>query len=348
MEQKKNIGIELLRIILMLFIIEGHLLTHTQIRESLKFLSEKWIIVWGVQAITVSCVNTFVFITGYYLSSKEISWKKIFKLWGEVVFYSIGIEVIFILIFGWKGISSLKSFMPLIFHQYWFFSIYIYLLILSPFLNIGIDILDENKHKILIIILVLICFIKLTIFPFAPQVDLSEGMGIVSFVSIYIIGGYFRKYKINIKRKLLLIFVAGIIVFLSKVVLEIIIRKLDLNLGTGILYHYNTILQLIIAILLFLIFKEFKINKKYNKAITFFSRGVFGVYLIHEHPQIRNLIWKKWITKEMLLESDLMNFLCLIIFIPFVIFLIAILIEKVRIIALEKGNNLIVKYRRKD
>lgn len=272
MEEKKNTGIELLRIVLMLFIIEGHLLTHTQIREALSFLSKKWVLVWGMQAITTCSVNTFVFITGYFLTSKDIEWKKIFKLWKEVAFYSIGIEIVFILFFGWRGFNSLKSFMPIIFHQYWFFSIYIYLLIFSPFINIGLNILDKAKYKILVIILFLLCFVKPTIFPFAPQIDLSEGMGIVSFVSIYIIAGYFKRYEIKIEKKFLLMLIAVIFVFFSKVILEIIVRKLGLNLGTGILYHYNTILQMVIAILLFLIFKDLKINKKYRKVIVSFSK----------------------------------------------------------------------------
>ncbi len=58
-EDNRNYGVEVLRIVLMMFIIIGHLFAHTKIREDLPFMSIKWMYTWGVQAITVCEVDCF-------------------------------------------------------------------------------------------------------------------------------------------------------------------------------------------------------------------------------------------------------------------------------------------------
>ena len=75
-DQERNFGVDFLRIILMVFIIIGHLYAHTGIRELLPFLSSKWIFTWFTQAITVCAVNCFVIITGYYMP------QRVYRLWG--------------------------------------------------------------------------------------------------------------------------------------------------------------------------------------------------------------------------------------------------------------------------
>lgn len=98
MEQRRNYGIDLLRNVLMLFIIIGHLFAHTGIRNEVSFLSNKWIFTWALQALTVSAVNCFVIITGYYMAFGAYNLWKGLKLWFKVLFYSVSIWVILLLL----------------------------------------------------------------------------------------------------------------------------------------------------------------------------------------------------------------------------------------------------------
>lgn len=97
MEQRRNYGIDLLRNVLMLFIIIGHLFAHTGIRNELSFLSNKWIFTWALQTLTVSAVNCFVIITGYYMASGVYCLWKGVKLWFKVLFYSVSIWLVLLL-----------------------------------------------------------------------------------------------------------------------------------------------------------------------------------------------------------------------------------------------------------
>lgn len=102
MNKERNLGIELLRIILMVFIIEGHFLVHTGLRESVDPFSAKWSLIWIVQALTVSAVNGFVLISGFYQRGTTIKLHKGLRLWGEVIFYSVALFILLV-IFKWGG-----------------------------------------------------------------------------------------------------------------------------------------------------------------------------------------------------------------------------------------------------
>lgn len=95
--KQRNYGVDLLRCVLMFFIIVGHLFAHTDIRNQVAFLSGKWLFTWVVQAVTVCSVNAFVIITGYYMSSKPYDLWKGIKLWIKVLIYSITIWIVFVL-----------------------------------------------------------------------------------------------------------------------------------------------------------------------------------------------------------------------------------------------------------
>ena len=122
----RQIGFEILRIIAMFLISCIHVNEYGGIIEAANFpLDLKFL-----QAIYVVAVNVFVLISGYFLVSSKISYKKILKLWLQVLFYSLITFLVAAFVFsevtnkrfGFWGI--LKSCMPVTFRQFWFFSAY--------------------------------------------------------------------------------------------------------------------------------------------------------------------------------------------------------------------------------
>lgn len=104
MKYNRNYGIDLLRITLMIFIVIGHLFAHTDIRRQVTFMSNKWWFTWALQAVTVSAVDCFVIITGYYMSSEIYNLWKSVKLWIKVFVYSVMIFIMLVLI-GYAPLS---------------------------------------------------------------------------------------------------------------------------------------------------------------------------------------------------------------------------------------------------
>lgn len=324
----RNYGIELFRIILMLFIIEGHYLAHTAIRETVPFLSVSWCAIWVLQSITVSAVDGFVFITGYYQKTVNLNLKKVLTLWGKVLFYSASISLIAMAMGNKTSISDIvKSFMPISFSKYWFFTVYVFLYLLTPFFNSAIEHMSKKQHLTAVAILLIFAVLKPTILPIAPQYDPTDGMGIISFIALYIWASYCRRYIIDIKHKKVMLIVFIALVFASKVAIEMLNKRFGTTFGSGILYHYNTVFQVAICTILFYCFKDIRISGKLGRLITRLSASVFGVYLIHEHSFVRNLLWKNIFGIDVITKWSDAIFLSSLIWIPLSIYAISSLLD---------------------
>lgn len=337
MGRTRNYGIDLLRIALMFFIVIGHLFVHTGIREEVAVYSGKWIFTWSMQSITVCAVNCFILITGYYMSTTEFSMKKVLKLWGQVLFFSIIIYVTAITfnITEFSFVGIIHSLFPVFSHQYWFFSCYILLYILTPFINAMLKNLNDKLFKWLVAILVFF-FYLLPIFSIVfKQYDGSEGMSIIGFLTLYVFGAAIRRFAFKISKWKCLIglLINCTLVFSSKIVLTIITSHFSIDAGTGLFYHYNSIFQLINAILLFLFFLQLDVKGWSQKLIAIVSGTVFSVYLIHEHPALRGWIWSDTL-KSWLMDLALINYILATITIAIGVFIICFFIEEIRVLLL--------------
>lgn len=236
------------------------------------------------------------------------------------------------IIWGNKASISdiVKTFMPISFSRYWFFTVYIFLYLLTPFFNSAIEHMTKKQHLTAVIVLLAFTVLKPTFLPIAPQYDSTEGMGIISFIAIYIWGGYCRRYITEIRYKRTLIIISMTLVFLSKVVIEVLNGHLGLSFGSGILYHYNTIFQITISTMLFYCFKNIRINERIGGLIAKLSGSVFGVYLIHEHPIIRDLLWKNVFGIDVITKWNEALFLSSLIWIPLCVFLVTSLLDLIR------------------
>ena len=338
--ETRNCGIELLRIVLMIFIIEGHYLAHTGIRESVPFLSVSWCVIWLLQSITVSAVDGFVFITGFYQKATNLNLKKVLTLWGKVFFYSVSISAIAITLGNKTSISEIvKSLMPIAFSRYWFFTVYVFLYLLAPFFNTAMEHMTKKQYIATVAVLLTFAVLKPTFLPIAPQYDPTEGMGIVSFIAIYVWGGYCRRYITDIKHKKAMLIIAMALVFSSKITIEIMNRQIGWSFGSGILYHYNTVFQITISTMLFYCFKNIRISEKFESWIAKLSITVFGVYLIHEHPFVRNSLWQYMFGISVITKWSEIQFLSSLIWIPLSVYAVSASIDLIRRCAGEKLFN---------
>lgn len=125
----RNVGIELLRLLSMLFIVMAHVIAWNDIAPS-----------GGVSlSLKAIGVNNFAIITGYCsytTGQKTLKPLKYFRLWGKVFFYS----VFFIMVgkFVQPDLISEKdfllSFLPVTSNTWWYFSSYTVVFFLQPLL----------------------------------------------------------------------------------------------------------------------------------------------------------------------------------------------------------------------
>lgn len=337
MEKKRESNFELLRIFAMFLIVWDHLCQHgvyLVLNDSISFntIISKGIFVW----VGTLANYLFIFTSGYFISKSTFSWKKVFKLWLQIFFTSVVIGLIFyffklplisadVNLYGFYptvecvGIketvftlkSLIRAFLPTLLGNNWFASTYILFYLFTPFLNESLKVLDEKKHKYLIILL----FVVGTIVPMIPGQNIFQSNNLFYFILGYYIANYIRIYdpkilkkqKINILFSMMLsaIFVCWII-FVLKYGNSIPHVNLKDNTTFRQLFSYpfarNRILAVLNAVFVFAFFKNLRVP--YNRFINLFASTTFGIYLIHENPFINGFLWHKIFKMDKFIKSQ--------------------------------------------
>ncbi len=255
----RDSNLELFRIITMLFIIAHHYVVNSGLTaidgpisaNPLSFNSLFLLVfgAWGKIGI-----NCFVLITGYFMIKSEITLRKFFKLFFEIIFYKIVIGSLFFITgyqtFEWK--AFLKILVPILIVDQNFSSCYILFFLFIPFLNILIINLNEKQH----INLLLICSITYILFGTFHRITMNY---VSWFMVLYIISSYLRLYPkkwMTNKKIIFLIFLTAIIFSSLSIILTTYLGK---NIIETDPYYFvadsNSFLAVITGIFSFLFFR---------------------------------------------------------------------------------------------
>ena len=139
--------------------------------------------------------NVFIMITGYFLirpRTIRYALEKGFRLWRTIVLYSLLIFAIAIVssfqTFSWNGL--LTAITPIYSSTYWFMTIYIGILFLSPFLGKMAMSLTQKEYQVLLIALLIMNF---------AQEKWGYGQVYSSklffYIFVFLIGGYVNLFS---------------------------------------------------------------------------------------------------------------------------------------------------------
>lgn len=193
----RNYGIDLLRIISMLGVVFLHVLGHGGIL-SLDLSPVNFSMVWFIEILAYPAVNCFVLISGYIGYKEEKIFPKIKNLLNlafTVAFYSVSLFLIF-KFFGPEtlGLKELvKSFFPIILKNYWFFTAYVGLFLLSPMLNLLVY-KSNFKHAFVYLVVFSLFSIISTVY---DSFSFIGGYSVIWFVLIYLLGAIIKKYNFS-------------------------------------------------------------------------------------------------------------------------------------------------------
>lgn len=301
MEKNYNNGIELLRIFSMFFIVLLHILGNGGILYYTQPLSAKYFISWLIEMLAYCAVNCYALITGYLMVQKKFRLSRGILLWLQVVFYTLGITLIFWVISPDSITISrlLDALFPVFRKHYWYFTAYFALLFCMPFINILLNQLSKRQFQWFIIGV----FTAFSLLPALFHTDVflfNNGYSLWWLICLYCIGAYLRLYGEQALQHIhksrfffgylfCTLAVYGIWItgsYLSGRWAELpgirgtispIIQKYANQFFT-----YTSPFVLLAAVFLFL-FSLRIIPKKVTsiKIIRFFSATSFGVYLIH-------------------------------------------------------------------
>jgi len=293
---KKNYGIELLRIVSMLYILLLHCYGQGGILETVIEGSLQYKVSWLIETFLFCGVNIFGLISGYVYytnEKKEIKTSNYLKIWLEVVFWGLLIVSVFSILK--PSIVTKNDFLIVLFPVtnglYWYITAYTGLFIFIPLINDGIRNID-NKILIKLFYIIIIAF---SLFDsITSRFVLNSGYSFAWLLVLYVLGAIIKKCnigsKMNIKTGVFLITVLTIISFLYKIygaevdVLSRFIIKKDF------LISYTSPTILIIAIIYIVLFSRINIDDKKGKIIYFFSSSTFAWYIIN----VNFVIWNNY------------------------------------------------------
>ena len=341
-KKARNPGIDLLRLLTMYCIVLNHFLYHGQgINHFYRYKTELLMI----HSYTDWHNDAFILISGI-VGYKTNKYSNLLYLWLQVTFYSVGIHK-YATEYK-KGFHVRqdieKQYYPLIFSQYWYFTIYFGTYLYLPLINKGIEYLTKFELRLVIMSSLGILILWRDYKNRNDMFNFHGGGSIPWFLLFYTIGGYIGKYKVNYNgfKRLILLFIYGSIYLIaSHVYFKACIKKeydfiifdkkieIPFELRKMLNESYDSSLKIIQSISVCLFFLQIPYNKYIGKVISFFGPLAFGIYLIHDNNIIReNVISKLFINEKRNISID--SVLSIILIKALKVSLICLFIEYLR------------------
>ena len=343
----RHYGIDLLRILSMLFVVVLHMVGHGGILAAASRDSINYQTAWLLNISAYCAVNCYVLISGYVGVHASFKYANILNLWLQVFLYSIGIAAVFQLLspqtINWKQLIIYGF--PVIFGRYWYFTSYFILFFMMPLLNAAINHITKTQAKTLVcsifILFSLLPIILRCNFPDIPMdylryVDSQNGFSVWWFILLYIIGGCIRRFGLlqqMKKRALLAIYIGCVMLtwgfkFWGEHSNQSFFAD---NLSPNLLFNYSSPTILLSAIALLAIFAQMdSIPRWACRGIGFLAPVSFGVYLIHDHPLVRQFLVSKKLAG--LVHLHPLYFIFSVLAIVLSVYLLCSLIDYVRLL----------------
>lgn len=325
---KRNLSLDLLRIIAMLLVLIVHMIgiIGTPTIDAFKDNILGSIGVSFLYFISSGCVDIFILLSGWF--GIKFSVCKLAGLFFQVVFWNTFSAIVYFVInsdytqIDILGILSLNE-------SLWFFISYLCLYILSPILNSFVE--NSSKSDIEKVILYFFVFQTIWCWMFKSAPFFMNGYSPISFIGLYLLSRYASLYPSCL---LTLHFKYDILIYALLTMISVfIVTVAALNeILISRMFSYVSPFVILSCLYLLLFFSKIKITKG-KKFILFMAPSAFAVYLFHQnsliYPYFVKLVQCIYINSNML-------FVCCFLFLFFVV--VAIM-DKSRIFLWETITN---------
>ncbi len=310
MVKKRQSGIELLRIILLIQIVFLHISEYGGYHGASFELGGRQRLLYLAQWLLCRCPVPLLFmINGYFSVEKKLeiknTLKKGFHVHNTMLFYSISITAFCIIAgtAGWniEGLKDIdkfdvgRAFFPF-FNRTWFFMTdYLLVMFLSPYLNMLLSQLSKKQYGLLVGVLFFVFTIwtNLTrienvneIFALGQVVVNEAGKSLYMSVFLYILGGYVKKF-VREKQGLDIL---PLFVFFALWIINLLLTC-HAQWYEKLYKQSDNPIVIIQCVLLILFFRSLHFS---SNIVNTIARSNIAVYLIHENPLMRSIIWEQF------------------------------------------------------
>ncbi len=298
---QRNYGIDLLRMFSMFLIALLHVLGQGGVIGAVGDNALNYQTAWFLEIGAYCCVNCYALISGYVGLNSKFKYSNIIMLWFNVIFYTVGITLIFQLVMPDALITENKdgkfflisecwenALFPTFSKQYWYFTAYFLCYFFTPVLNKAVQALEQKRLRNTIIALLLIFSVP-ALYTGKDVFGGSFGYSAIWLIVLYLTGAYMKKYNSlsYIKTIPALFGYISVIAFTWAVKIGLESFLPDFK-RSNILVNYTSPTIIAAAIFLLVLFKNLKLPTIICKIIKFMSPLAFSVYIIHVNP----LVWQ--------------------------------------------------------
>lgn len=331
---KRNYGIDLLRIISMFYVVVLHCLGHGGILDNVCHGTLSFKIAWFMETWAYCAVDLFAIISGFVCYSeieKKHKYSQYVTMWLQVVFYGvIGVLIAKLINPTWASKFDLRDMcFPVTNNLYWYFTAYTGLFFIIPLLNSAVrGCSDRLLKKSLLVI-----FVLFSVFDnYANQFNTNGGYSFIWLILLYLIGAIIKKCNLGSQLKIKFCLLG--IVSLN------LISWLWLNYGVEFwlvnkcvkpifLISYTSPTILLSAILYVIGFSKMNFSNKVTNIIKFAAPGTFAVYILNNH----RIVYKHLMEKRFIPTLSSIPFMVVIIILFSIAFVVvSILIDKARVL----------------
>lgn len=291
-QHKRHQGIDLMRIVCMLFIVLYHIQGHGGLvfSEQIAPVSRTLLII--LQSVYQVAVDGYALITGYVGVSARHRYSSLIQLWLRVLFYSVGVTAVVWLIspasVSWASIRD--SFFPLLKGQYWYFTAYAGCFVLAPLVRAAIAHLPRRECTLYLAGAVFV----FSFLPYLMRNDPFQTFGgnhALWLLILYALGAYVRRFdpfsKLSAKLLLILLLCAAALQASSGFILRAVSLRLTGKAVTQwYLICHDSPTTLLLAVLMLALFSKLSLRCG-SRFFRLLVSSSFSVYLIHDHPLVR-------------------------------------------------------------
>ena len=286
---KRNYGIDLLRIVAMVFVIVLHITGIGGIITGSTLLSRQFLTAQLLRIAMLCAVNCYALISGFVGWDKKPRLSGLLSLWLRAVCFCLVITCFFSREHALDYKTWLSALLPVTTGQYWYLTAYAGLFVLMPILNLAVEKMPKRELTVTLGG-ILALFSLLPISPLTDAFYLHDGYSVLWLAVMYLLGGYLGKYDLFSR-------FSGWswgLCYLGAVAFAWAPRMLVLwqrphywyDAYGNILIEYTSPTIVLAAVALLAVFSRLRLPEGTGKMISRLSGHAFGIYLLHSHPLV--------------------------------------------------------------
>lgn len=291
MASPRNAKIELLRILAMVgivahhYVVHGGVLTQTESANTAIFLSAFASLgKWGV--------DVFVLVGAWFMVQRPARGKALSRIYSEVLPLS-WLIVALMAATGWVALSGAdvrEAIFPVILSEYWFVTAYVLLVLVAPYLTIVINALSQVQLARLVIV----GFVLWSVLTLVPRVTLGLS-DFAWFVFLYLIAGYLRVHGLPGSGRcwgwVTLASIAALVAASGAMAAWASATGSPSDSARWLKEVASQSSPLTVLAAVAIVMWATQSKPWRSPAVTYIASAAFGVYLIHDNPLVRRVLW---------------------------------------------------------